>query len=191
MMNTLANHGYLPRDGKNLTQDIVSAGLRDGLNFDQSLTKIMFEQALPANPLPNATWFDLDQLNRHNVLEHDASLSRMDAYYGNNHLFNPEVFAQTKRYWTHTTLNATMLANSKLTRQLESRAFNPDYTFSESTEQFSLGEVIAPVVAFGDIEACLVNRSLVEYLFGAHPIAAALVLLYDRADWRRERETPL
>lgn len=33
-------------------------------------------------------------------------------------------------------------------------------------EEFSLGEVAAPVVAFGDRLTGKVNRSLVEYFFG-------------------------
>jgi hypothetical protein len=59
MMNTLANHGFLHRDGLNLTEDVVVQALRDGLNFDTSLSKTMFKMALPANPDPNATWFTL------------------------------------------------------------------------------------------------------------------------------------
>jgi hypothetical protein len=58
-----------------------------------------------------------------------------------------------------------MLANSKVARQLASKATNPNYTFTTTTEQFSLGEVIAPIVAFGDLDAVTVNRTLVEYLF--------------------------
>ena len=59
MMNTLANHGFLHRDGLNLTEDVVINALKDGLNFDTSLSKTMFKMALPANPNPNATWFTL------------------------------------------------------------------------------------------------------------------------------------
>ena len=59
MMNTLANHGFLHRDGLNLTEDVVIKALEDGLNFDTSLSKTMFKMALPANPDPNATWFTL------------------------------------------------------------------------------------------------------------------------------------
>lgn len=59
MMNTLANHGFLNRDGLNLTEDVVIKALQDGLNFDTSLSKTMFRMALPANPDPNATWFTL------------------------------------------------------------------------------------------------------------------------------------
>lgn len=59
MMNTLANHGFLHRDGLNLTEDVVINALKDGLNFDKSLSETMFKMALPANPDPNATWFTL------------------------------------------------------------------------------------------------------------------------------------
>jgi hypothetical protein len=90
----------------------------------------------------------------------------MDAYYGNNHIFNPEVFATTTRHWINETLTAEMLANSKLARMIESRAFNPTYSFTETNEQFSLGEVAAPIIAFGDIAAVTVDRELVVYLFG-------------------------
>ncbi|KAF4470461.1 Chloroperoxidase [Fusarium albosuccineum] len=166
MMNTLANHGFLPRDGKNLTEEAVVGALKRGLNFDEALGKIMFEQALVANPEPNATFFTLDQLNVHNVLEHDASMSRLDAYFGNNHVFNQEIFDTTKVYWKKETLDAKMLANGKLFRQIESRSVNPNYTFTSTVEAFSLGEVAAPIIVFGDMESGTVKRSFVEYFFG-------------------------
>jgi hypothetical protein len=59
-----------------------------------------------------------------------------------------------------------MLANGKLARQIQSRAANPTYTFTSKMEEFSLGEVAAPVVAFGDIQHGRVDRSLVQYFFG-------------------------
>lgn len=166
MMNTLANHGFLPHDGKNLTQEVVTKGLEDGLNFDAALTRVMFNQALPANPEPNATFFDLDMLNRHNVLEHDASLSRLDAYFGNNHIFNQGVFDRTKEYWRDSIITAEDIGNSKLARMLESKATNPEYRFTNTTEAFSIGEMLAPFVAFGDPETVTVARHLVVYFFG-------------------------
>ena len=74
MMNTLANHGFIPRNGDNLTRENVVHGLTTGLNFDPAVANIMWEQAIFINPEPNATFFTLDQLNVHNVLEHDASI---------------------------------------------------------------------------------------------------------------------
>lgn len=67
-----------------------------------------------------------------------------------------------------------MLANAKMARQLSSKAFNPTYTFTPSTEQFSLGELSAPIIAFGDIQAGTVAKDLVEYFFSEFVIASAL-----------------
>ncbi|KAE8443282.1 hypothetical protein EG329_001998 [Mollisiaceae sp. DMI_Dod_QoI] len=165
MMNTLANHGFLPRDGRNITLENAVFALTTGLNFNESIAKIMWQQAVIANPQPNATFFTLDNLNRHNVLEHDASMSRSDAFFGNNHVFNQTIFDTTTVYWTGETLDANMLANGKIARQITSKAFNPNYTFTSTTEAFSLGEVAAPILIFGDIQAGTVNRTLVEFFF--------------------------
>ena len=62
MMNTLANHGFLPHDGKNLTREVVVNGLSAGLNFNASLGSLMFDMALIANPEPNATFFALYEM---------------------------------------------------------------------------------------------------------------------------------
>jgi len=93
------------------------------------------------------------------------SCSRSDAYFGSNHVFDPAVFEETRKYWVGPVLDADMLANSKLARQITSRAFNPTYVFTSRTEEFSLGEVAAPVIAFGDLDQVTVNRSLIEYFF--------------------------
>ena len=53
------SHGFLPHDGKNLTKEVVIAGLKGGLNFNESLGGLMFEQAIIVNPEPNATYFTL------------------------------------------------------------------------------------------------------------------------------------
>lgn len=107
-----------------------------------------------------------NHLNRHNVLEHDASLSRTDNYFGSNHIFNQTKFDQTRRYWPEPVINITHMANAKIARQVESKSFNPEYRFTEQVEHFSLGEMAGPFVAFGDLENATVDRLLVEYFFG-------------------------
>ncbi|KEQ74214.1 Cloroperoxidase [Aureobasidium namibiae CBS 147.97] len=165
MMNTLANHNYIPRNGGNITKDNAIRGLGEALNFDEALASLMWEQAIIANPAPNATFFTLDHLNRHNILEHDASLSRADAYFSNASTFSASIFSQTTKFWNKDTLTAEMLANSKLARMIESRAFNPDYAFTSGNEEFALGEVAAPIIVFGDTEAKTVERELVVEFF--------------------------
>lgn len=59
MLNTLANHHFLPHDGKGITKDVLTRGLGEGLNFNASLASLMFKMATVANPEPNATFFTL------------------------------------------------------------------------------------------------------------------------------------
>lgn len=59
MMNTLANHGFIPHDGRNITKANAIKGLGDSLNFDASLASLMWDQAIIVNPVPNATFFTL------------------------------------------------------------------------------------------------------------------------------------
>lgn len=119
-------------------------------------------------------------------MEHDASLryvhtgypvagetptnisttSRSDAFFGNNHVFNQSVFETSTAYWTTDILTPEQIANSKLARQVTSRAYNPEYTFSTTTEEFSLGEMAAPFIVFGSLQNPTVEKKLVTYFFG-------------------------
>jgi hypothetical protein len=59
MMNTLANHGFIPRNGGGITRQVAIDGLGAGLNFGSDLASLMFDQAIIINPEPNATYFTL------------------------------------------------------------------------------------------------------------------------------------
>src|SRR4051794_35940400 len=77
-LNSLANHGFLPHNGKGLTIPILIDGLKRGLNVGADFSTVIGGAGLmsvPGNPL--ATSFDLNNLDEHNFpIEHDASLSR-------------------------------------------------------------------------------------------------------------------
>ncbi|KAH7481650.1 putative sterigmatocystin biosynthesis peroxidase stcC [Phytophthora ramorum] len=74
-MNTLANHGYLPRDGKNITVDQALAVVMDKFNIAEDLAAVM------GGLSPDL--FDMNDLSKHNdQVEHDASLARIDSYFG-------------------------------------------------------------------------------------------------------------
>jgi hypothetical protein len=74
MLNTLANHGFLPHHGKDLSRDVVENALFDALNINKTLGSFLFDFALTTNPKANSTTFSLNDLGNHNILEHDASL---------------------------------------------------------------------------------------------------------------------
>ncbi|GLB04920.1 hypothetical protein AtubIFM57258_010946 [Aspergillus tubingensis] len=165
MLNTLANHGYLPHNGKNITEQHTINALYNALGIEAELSKYLHQEAVTTNPTPNATTFSLNDLSRHDILEHDASLSRQDAYFGDNHDFNQTIFDETRSYWTSPIIDVKQAALSRQARVNTSMATNPNYTMSELGASFSYGETAAYIIVLGDKENGLVNRSRVEYLF--------------------------
>lgn len=166
MLNTLANHGFLPHDGKDISEARTIQALDRALNIDKKLSGFLFEEALTTNPHKNATTFSLNDLSRHNILEHDASLSRQDAYFGDNHDFNQTIFDETRSYWPHPIIDIHAAARSRQARVNTSISTNPTYNMSELGLDFSYGETAAYILILGDKYSGRVNRSWVEYLFG-------------------------
>ncbi|KAH8898024.1 Cloroperoxidase [Thozetella sp. PMI_491] len=165
MLNTLANHGFLPRSGKDITENDTVQALGTGLNIDAALAKSLHSAAVRTNPDTNATTFSLDNLSRHNILEHDASLSRTDAIFGDPQPFNETVFNQTRSFWTDETITVQMAADARSARIKTSMETNPNFTMSNVGKAFSLGESAAYILAFGDKDAGTSNRSFVEFMF--------------------------
>ncbi|KAK3322711.1 Chloroperoxidase [Apodospora peruviana] len=89
-LNSLANQGYLPRDGKNITLPRVEAALMTTLHMDRVLAHTL---AIQLKPLCRADGtFDLVDMRRHNVIERDVSFSRLDFRHGDNYTFQPAMF---------------------------------------------------------------------------------------------------
>ncbi|GLB07065.1 hypothetical protein AtubIFM57258_002386 [Aspergillus tubingensis] len=165
MLNTLANHGLLPHSGKDLSEEVVVGVLNNTLNIADSLGEFLFKAALTTVENPNATTFSLSDLNRHNILEHDASLSRQDTYFGNNHAFNQKIFDQTKSYWTTPLIDIEEAAKAREARVNTSKATNPDFSLSETGLSFGFGESAAYILAFEEDGIGYANRTWVEYFF--------------------------
>jgi hypothetical protein len=79
-LNALANHGILPHDGKNISFKEMNEKVRQAYNFAPSFC--FFVPKYAADFMNRSYWtgrFDLADLNQHNAIEHDASLTRRDA----------------------------------------------------------------------------------------------------------------
>lgn len=91
-INALANHGWLPHNGRNITYDMLVEAVRGGFAFDMppsipGFANGTFHAAIsdPANIVvhPENITFDLDTVNTHNgPIEFDGSLSRKDDFFG-------------------------------------------------------------------------------------------------------------
>ncbi|KAJ3064389.1 hypothetical protein HDU98_012205, partial [Podochytrium sp. JEL0797] len=100
-LNALANHGYLPRNGKNITADMLVSAVKQVYNMDPT---VLISQVFPlrddaksrngvrlaSEVLADGTEFlNLDDLCLPHKMEHDVSLTRNDYAFGDNHSVNP------------------------------------------------------------------------------------------------------
>ncbi|KAH6905861.1 Chloroperoxidase, partial [Coprinopsis sp. MPI-PUGE-AT-0042] len=156
-LNTLANHGnrarlmyddiqYIPRNGVATPEQII-IGAQEGLNMAPSaargatysghilngnleydLLSIGGKTPLtgPDPPAPA----QVGGLSQHATFEGDASLTRADAFFGNNFAFNPELFEQLKNFsaiYGNGFFNHTVAGELRYHRIQQSIATNPNF----------------------------------------------------------------
>jgi len=79
-LNALANHGYLPRDGKNLAPWDIASALQMGYGLSTPLaTFLSYGTFIAISPFSRIS---LAELSKHNVIEHDASILHDDTPVG-------------------------------------------------------------------------------------------------------------
>ncbi|KAF2416442.1 Cloroperoxidase, partial [Tothia fuscella] len=90
-LNTAANHGFLPRNGRQISIAQFDQSIIDSINFHpdfaHAITMAMLGKlgVLVNNTEQDASLrLDLEQTNVHDKTEHDASISRFDLSQGNN-----------------------------------------------------------------------------------------------------------
>jgi len=90
-MNSLANHGYINRDGRNLNLYTLIKAQVEVFNFSIPLASILSLGGLFI--CGNGLTVTLDQLKLHSwiSIEHDASLGRQDIRTGNNWTIDPKL----------------------------------------------------------------------------------------------------
>lgn len=150
MINALANHGFLPRDGRNVSLEQLIAGFSEGANLDPPATKLVAAAGMPASTTGNPNTIHLSDLNKHGFIEHDASLSRGDTALGDNHSFNKTIFAETVSYWTTDKITIAQQAKARLARMASAKAINPKFALTEQQIKGSLLENSLILMLFGD-----------------------------------------
>ncbi|GJC84704.1 putative sterigmatocystin biosynthesis peroxidase stcC [Colletotrichum liriopes] len=146
MLNSLANHGYLARDGKEISMQDLIAGLGSALHFNESLVRTLGTPAFATSTTGNASTFNLDDIAKHNVIEHDGSLSRADfAVTGDAKTFNVTVWSETKGYLeagasTDSKVDYKTMATARSKRIATAKATNPSFNLAANQVTVSLGE---------------------------------------------------
>ncbi|EED13090.1 conserved hypothetical protein [Talaromyces stipitatus ATCC 10500] len=96
-LNVMANHGFLPRSGKNIDLAAVRSGVSQAYNYAPTSFDTAFEQAVAFNltTTGNISTFNLEDLKKHDDVEFDGSLSRNDAFFGDDNTFNHAIWWTT------------------------------------------------------------------------------------------------
>ena len=167
-MNSLANHAFIQRDGRNITVASLVPVLEEVFHLSPELATIISSLGLLTAPDPSKGVFTLDDLNRHNICEHDASLSREDYYFHKDpSTFRPEIFKTFIDHFKgmdYVTLEAA--AAARYARVQDSRKRNPTFTYGTQQHITSYGETIKYFRTIVDPNTQKCPVAWVKILFG-------------------------
>ena len=186
MVNSLANHGFLPRNGLNVSLDQILTGFQESLNLDPNSTIIPATIALTTSTTGNKETLNLDDLSKHGsmytesismplaimsayketVIEHDGSLSRNDIFFGDNHSFNWAIWKSVSAFFTEATISVSTAAKARAARLKAAAAVNPEFNFTAQDTQNSLFETALYLRVFGNGTQGDARTEWVRILFG-------------------------
>ncbi|CAA7266277.1 unnamed protein product [Cyclocybe aegerita] len=173
-LNAMANHGILPRDGKNIKFNEFGTKIRATYNF--APTFCFFVPNFAAKMLKRnygKDTFNLAELDLHNGIEHDASLLREDSALvpdqSKPHVpFIEELLslASGKDNDGKALLTPKDLSDFSSKRRVEARASNPNFSLSFFHKVFGSSNSSTLLTIFGgrvdDLKTILVEERLPE-----------------------------
>jgi hypothetical protein len=81
-LNTLANHGFLPRNGRGFTKEMVTNVFKEVYNIGEDISTFLLTEAFKIGLNDTATTLSLGSIGAHSVpqtkIEHDGSMVHVD-----------------------------------------------------------------------------------------------------------------
>jgi len=175
-LNNLANHGYLPRSGKNVDIGTLRVAVKEAFNYDANTFDTAFQQAVDFNltTTGNPQTINLDDLAKHDAVEFDGSLSRNDFFFGDDLHFDPQIWAtmaeRLKLYDygpdkkdAYVTIEAA--AKARAARVQDAMKANPQFNASEAQAQGSPGTTALYLTTMWDEDAGAAPKAWVRSFF--------------------------
>lgn len=170
MLNSMANHGWLPHDGKNIDLATIQSAFLAAMGFSTESFISITQSALAVSTTGNSSTFNLQDLAHHNAIEHDGSLSRNDFFFGDDLHFNPLIWSATAaRYGirvpgTAPVITVETAARARAARVKDAQLVNPAFNLTSQTG--SIGETSVFLTAFWNATAGGVPKDYARVLFG-------------------------
>jgi len=171
-LNAMANHGILPHDGKGIPLRELTRLVRATFNFSPSFC--YFVPLFCARMLKkdyNQDSVDLSELDLHNGIEHDASLTRQDRYHEPNqgapHIpYVKELLESSsgKAPDGSALLTPDDLARFSAKRRIEAASANPEFSLDFGHKMFGSSNSSTMLTIMGgrvkDLESFLVEERI-------------------------------
>jgi len=93
-LNSLANHGFIPHNGRDISVPVAIKVMQETLNVSTEVATTIALAGMQTSTNPSSGTFTLGDLKRHDIIEHDGSLSRKDSAKGDTGDFCPKIFDQ-------------------------------------------------------------------------------------------------
>ncbi|KAL4789093.1 putative sterigmatocystin biosynthesis peroxidase stcC [Aspergillus venezuelensis] len=182
-MNSLANHGFINHNGSNITVGEVIPLMKEVFHLSEELATIVTGLAVLGADDPASGNFNLDMLNRHNIFEHDASLTRKDFYLGGDgHTIDPPALEKFLGHFEGKEwVDLNDAAAARYARVEESREKNPSFLYQDQQIITTYGETIKYFRTMVDPRSNKTSAEFVKILFSEERLPF-------REGWRRPRD---
>ena len=180
-LNILANHGYLPRSGLNISLPVLRSAVKEAFNFAPEPFDVAFKMAVDFQFTTTGdpdTW-NLHDLNTHDTIEFDGSLSWSDYALGNNHDFDPAIWRTVaerldlysyrkkggKKSLADTHVTVESVARARALRVKDAMAANPHFNRTAVDGGASIATTALFMTTLWDDEAGAVPKAWAESFF--------------------------
>lgn len=181
----MANHGWLPRDGKNISYPQLRDAAQAAYNYTPDTYQIFFNLTtqifnISTTSSLSAT-FNLQDLKAHRTIEQDGSLSRNDVGVNGDDLhFNSTIWkAVAKDLGLSTDLHGYVsnqtAAEAYIARQLAAKKANPTFVDDCSQRNGTQGTTSLYLATLSDYEANGVPKRWIEPFFGEYLTLSSVV----------------
>ncbi|KJZ68107.1 hypothetical protein HIM_12501 [Hirsutella minnesotensis 3608] len=153
-LNTLANHGFLPRNGRGINLTSLMVAAFEGLGVSPETTGLITLAGLIESGNPVNHVFSLADVHMSNWgIEHDGSLSRKDrAEDPDVTRFDPDTWEVTYNELRKTPLiNAIDFGRARAVRVKNQRRMNPSFNYNSRVASTSAAEIAKLMLTLGNM----------------------------------------
>ena len=164
----MANHGILPQSGKGMTLTMLTKALEETFSFGIDIRTIIAIGAFFSSPHPLGGTMDLDDLDKHNYIEHDGNLSRAPYNQsGDDHTFRQDIFDQVFNFYSNATNATTSVsqASEAHLHRVRTDVQTPGFRYRPKQTILGYGESSLYIMTMGDPLTGIAPLSYIRILF--------------------------